>query len=37
MSKIRSDLITQVHATENKMGNYTRVIREELETQIGDL
>jgi len=37
MSKIRADLIIQVHALENKMGNYMRVIMEELETQIGDL
>jgi len=37
MSKIRADLITQVHVIENKMGNYMIVIREELETQIGDL
>jgi len=37
MSKIRTDLINQVHAMENKMGNCMSVIREELETQIGDL
>ena len=37
MSKIRADLIIQVHALENKMGNYMRVIREELETHISDL
>ena len=32
MSKIRADLITQVHAMENKMVNCNNVIREELET-----
>jgi hypothetical protein len=32
MSKIRADLITQAHALQFKMGNYMRVIREELET-----
>ena len=37
MSKIRADLITQVHVIENKIGNYISVIREELETQIGDV
>jgi cob(I)alamin adenosyltransferase len=37
MSKIRVDLMTQVHAMENKMGNCMSAIREELETQIGDL
>jgi hypothetical protein len=37
MSKIRADFITQVHIMNNKMGNYMRVIREELETRIGDL
>jgi hypothetical protein len=31
MSKIRANPITQVHAMENKMGNYMRLIREELE------
>jgi hypothetical protein len=36
MSKIRANLITQVHAMENKMGNCISVTREELETQIGD-
>jgi ribosomal protein S25 len=30
--KIRTDLITQVHAMENKMGNCMSVIREDLET-----
>jgi hypothetical protein len=34
MSKIRADLITQVHVMEKKMGNYMTVIREEPETQI---
>jgi len=37
MSKIRADLMTQVHAMENKMGNSMSAIREELETQISDL
>jgi len=37
MSKISADLITQVHALENKMGKYMRVTRGELETQIGEL
>jgi len=37
MSKTRADLMTQVHAMENKMGNGMSAIREELETQIGDL
>ena len=37
MSKIRADLIIQVHVMENKIGNCIRVIREELETQIGAL
>jgi hypothetical protein len=37
MSKIRADLITQVHAMENKLVNCMRVIRKELDTQIGDL
>jgi len=37
MSKISADLITQVHALENKMGKYMRVIRGKLETQIGDV
>jgi len=32
MSKIRADLMTQVHAMENKMGHYMSAIREELET-----
>ena len=32
MSKIRADLITQMHAMENKMVNCKSVIREELET-----
>ena len=37
MRKIRADLITQVHAMDNKMVNCTSVIREELKTEIGDL
>jgi hypothetical protein len=37
MSKIRTDLINPVHAMENKMGNCMSIIREELETQMGDL
>jgi roadblock/LC7 domain-containing protein len=37
MSKIRADLTAQVQAMENKMGNGTSAIREELETQISDL
>jgi len=37
MSKIRADLIINVHAIKNKMGNYMRIIREELEIQLGDL
>ena len=37
MRKIRAELITQVHAMENKMVNCMSVIREELKTQIGDL
>jgi len=37
MSKIRADLMTQVRAIENKMGNGMSAIREELETQISDL
>ena len=37
MSKIRADLMTQVHAMENKMGNCMSAIRQELETQISDL
>ena len=37
ISKIRADLVTQVHAMENKMGNCMNAIREELETQISDL
>jgi hypothetical protein len=37
MSKIRTDLTKQVHVMQNKMGNCMSVIREELETQIGDL
>jgi hypothetical protein len=37
MNTIRAEFITQIHTTENKMGNYMRVIMEELETQIGDL
>jgi hypothetical protein len=37
MSEIRADLITQVHAIESKMSNCMSVIREELQTQIGDL
>jgi hypothetical protein len=37
MSKIRADLITQVHTMEDKMGNCMGAIREELKTQIGDL
>jgi hypothetical protein len=36
MSKIITDLINQVRM-ENKMGNCMSVIRDELETQIGDL
>jgi len=37
MSKVRADLVTQVHAMQNKMVNCMSVIREVLETQIGDL
>jgi len=39
MKKIKADLITQLHAMENKMVNCMSVIREELETYmyIGDL
>lgn len=37
MSKIRADLITQVHAMESKTGSYMRIINEELETEIGDV
>jgi hypothetical protein len=37
MSKIRSDLIIHVHAIKNKMGNYMRIIREELKIQLGYL
>jgi hypothetical protein len=37
MNNIRTDLINQVHAIENKMGNCVSVIREGFETQIGDL
>jgi len=37
MSNIRTALMTQVHAMENKMGNCMSAIREELETQIIDL
>ena len=39
LNKLRADLITQVHAMENKMVNCMSVIREELETYkyIGDL
>ena len=37
MSKIRADLMTQVHAIENKMGNCMSAIREGLETQVSDL
>jgi hypothetical protein len=34
MSKIRADLITQVHAMEKNLGNNMTVIREALETQM---
>jgi hypothetical protein len=37
MSKTRADLITQGHAMEKKMGSCMSIIREKLETQIGDL
>ena len=37
VSKIRTDLMTQVHAMENKMGNCMSAIREKLEIQITDL
>jgi TolA-binding protein len=37
MSEIRADLITQVHAMDSKMSNCMSVIREELQTQVGDL
>jgi hypothetical protein len=36
MSKIKADLIINVHVTEKKMENKITVIREELETQICD-
>jgi hypothetical protein len=36
MSKIRADLITQMHAMENKMSSCMSVIREVIQTQIGD-
>jgi hypothetical protein len=37
VSEIRADLITEVHAMENKMNNCMNVIGEELQTPIGDL
>ena len=37
MSKISADLIINVHAIQNKMSNYMRIIREELEIKFGDL
>jgi hypothetical protein len=37
VGKIIADFITQVYVMENKMRNYMRVIREEIETRIGDL
>jgi len=37
MNKIRADLITQVHDMEKRMSNWMSVIREELETHIGDM
>jgi len=37
MSKIRADLMTQVHAMKKKMGNSMGAIRAGLETQISDL
>jgi len=37
MSKIRADLITQVYVMENRISNHISVIRDELETQIGDV
>jgi hypothetical protein len=37
INKTKADLITQVHNVENKMAYCMSVIREELETRIGNL
>jgi hypothetical protein len=37
ISKVRVDLITQVHALEKQMGSYISANMEELGTQISDL